>query len=189
MCYIDPKPQIDEEVIMGGWNYFEDNPSPRADWNYGPGDYDEGPDPSDYREDFSGPAQGVAAEDSARYPYPDETNVPDLGGYRDQWGTWNPGGEEAWAERQEDLAHADEQSGYNWGPPPPSDEPAPEERRFARAATYAESYRRQAAERRKLQDPHYTDYSPEENDWEHQAEHEREPSVLDLPIALWALGK
>jgi hypothetical protein len=25
----------------GGWNYFEDSPSPRAHWNYGPGDYDD----------------------------------------------------------------------------------------------------------------------------------------------------
>jgi hypothetical protein len=26
---------------MGGWNYFEDSPSPRAHWNHGPGDYDD----------------------------------------------------------------------------------------------------------------------------------------------------
>jgi len=47
----------------------------------------------------------------------------------------------------------------------------PTVRRFMTAATYADRYRSRN-HRHELQDPHYDDYGPEENDWEHQREFE-----------------
>jgi hypothetical protein len=61
---------------MGGWNYFEDSPSPRAYWNYGPGDYDEGPDPADYAEDGDREWDDEDEERFGPEPHPDDIFDP-----------------------------------------------------------------------------------------------------------------
>jgi len=213
---------------MGGWNYPEDSPGSGAYWNYGPGDYDTGPDPSDYAED---PREQFWSEKQRYYP-------------RGQAPAWQ--GEDAPSELGWGDIYTDEDE-PSWRDIPdpgfpevevdthPDPDAGRDERKFARAATYADSYRRQNALRRAaigeppppagyslyaeehgvpheesglvdmpkgyaeyaeahgvpkehlkmrgnrednalsaLQDPHYTDYSPEENDWEHQIEYEKE---------------
>ena len=70
----------------------------------------------------------------------------------------------------------DEISGYNWGPPPdPHYDPSLREHEVDTHHDPDHGYEEHrvgAILRQAEQYPHYDDYGPEENDWEHQREHE-----------------
>lgn len=113
---------------MGGWNYFEDSPSPRAHWNHGPGDYDDRPslsdlaaehgyhyDPEEFEEQgYHEPAEG---DRYLREPgFREEHRMGAILTQREQWplrcGGSDPDFDRDWEERHEsDWEHQREHEG------------------------------------------------------------------------------